>query len=636
MRLPKGFEAVAIDEGGAASPIRLCVLWRREASGDGSRLVTLRTLIDGRVLLGCLLDHAGGVVEWVELFIQSAAAAMALPEAGAMTNQTLESRWRGLARALSGGDDRRVIATPFETIYTAPVAINDRGEAVRPTDGGRALTVCTDDAALSARGLAPWSSSLHRYLWSGERGAEGVFVAVTPNAPGEARALASLGSGFDGSGSVVNPEGGLVVVRRHVPGDFERYAAFLGEERWGDRQPTRSVVGLDGRAIDDRETLDDDDGFDSGGLFLGRHGRHGRVVEVVHLKLRLIAGALGAVHGFVRASGRPVLSLSPESFAVGFGEPAPGLPRWWTARVSLTDSGDAYELPLGDSGERAFASPSFAGGGVYRAETGGQAGEGFGEVRVRTITTQNGRSIIEGTLSASNLPRVRASSVLWVRLPIGDRAPAVYARPAPGEELTGGEVRFRSLGEPESVLAGVSEGASFREASFRVMPALGSACDLHALGVLAAQTLLVGGGRTLGAVLDELRSLAAASGSGVGGGALHERIVGVVGGDARWAESLGPQGVTAVGVSASEAFDLVPPELWWRVVAWIVRMLPGSCSSAFAKDAGDAPPGGQASVFEAPTSEMRALLTLTRSLIVIDWRQNREVARAIRSFAAGL
>ncbi|TVQ62649.1 MAG: hypothetical protein EA378_04790 [Phycisphaerales bacterium] len=635
MRLPAGYECVAIDGAGAGASVRLCALWRREPGADGARLVTLRTLIDGRVLLGCLCDHAGAVVEWVELFVQSAGAAMSLPDGGAMTNATLEARWQGLRRALAGGDDRGVISTAFESAYTSPVFIDASGRGVRPTIDGVDLTLCTDDAVLAARGLATWGGSLHRYLWLAERGADGGFVSLTPGAPGDAPALASLGAPFDGQGSGVNPEGGLVLVRRHVPGDFERYAAFLGEEHWGDRQPTRSVVGLDGRASDDREAPGDDDGFDSGGLFLGRHGRHGRVVEVFHLKLRLIAGALEAVHGFVRASGRPVLRLGPESFAVGFGQAAPGLPRWWTARVALTDGGDAYELPLGASGERAFASPSFGGGGVYRPDVGGQSGEGVGEVRIRGVSRENGQAVLEGTLSASALPTLRSSGLIWLRLATGDRSTMVYARPAPGEELTAGEVRFRSLALVEASTQGLSEGAVFREAAFRVMPALGAACDLHALGVLAAKTLLVGGGRTLGAVLDELRSLASAAGSAPGGGALHERIVGVVGADSRWAESLGPQGLTEVGVSSDEAFDLVPPELWWKVVAWVVRMFPGSCPSSFAKDAGDAPPGGQASVFESPRAEMRALLTLTRSLIVIDWRQNREVARAIRSFAAG-
>lgn len=637
MRLPRGYEAVAIDGGGEASSVRVCALWRPEPGADGARLVTLRTLSDGRILLGCLMDHAEGVVEWVELFVQSAGAAASLPEArgGALTNATLEARWRSLARALSAGDDRAVIATALGDGAASPIWIDASGRAVRPEVDGRRLVLCTDDGALRRRGVAAWSGSLHRYAWSPEAGEDGPWFSLTAGAHGGVPSLASLGAPFDGSGTPVNPEGGPVIVRRHVAGDFERYAAFLGEERWGDRQPTRSLVGLDGRAVDDKERLGDDDGFDSGGLFLGRHGRSGRVVEVLHLKLRLIAGALDAVHGFVRATGRPVLGLAPERFGVAFGQAAPGLPRWWTARVSLNDAGDAYELPLGESGERAFATLT-PGGSVYQPDVSGQAASGVGQVRIRSVIREGGRAVVEGTLVGSSLPELRPSSLLWVRLPVADASVALFARPATGEALTQGEVRFRSMGIEGEAVAGLSEGISFGEAAFRVMPSLGAACDLHALGVLAARTLLVGGERTLGAVLDELRSLASAADGAPGGGSLHERIVGVVGGDARWAESLGPQGVSEVGLTTTEAFDLIPPELWWRVVAWIVRMFPGSCSASFTRDPGDAPASGQASVFESPGEEMRALLTLTRSLIVIDWRQNREVARAIRSFAAGL
>jgi len=94
---------------------------------------------------------------------------------------------------------------------------------------------------------------------------------------------------------------------------------------------------------------------------------------------------------------------------------------------------------------------------------------------------------------------------------------------------------------------------------------------------------------------------------------------------------LGPQRLVHEAVSAPAAFEVVPADVWCDVLGWVVRMFPGVGPDSFAKDLGDAPPEGLHAVFARPIEELNGLLLRTRSLIVIDWKFNREVHVAIRN-----
>ena len=106
--------------------------------------------------------------------------------------------------------------------------------------------------------------------------------------------------------------------------------------------------------------------------------------------------------------------------------------------------------------------------------------------------------------------------------------------------------------------------------------------------------------------------------------------------DKRWLESLGPQHLVHEEVSPEDAFDLVPAEVWWDVLAALVRTFPGIGPDSACADYGDAPSGGIHKVFDKLSGDLSSLLLRTRSLIVIDWRANREIHSVIRNFATGL
>ena len=78
------------------------------------------------------------------------------------------------------------------------------------------------------------------------------------------------------------------------------------------------------------------------------------------------------------------------------------------------------------------------------------------------------------------------------------------------------------------------------------------------------------------------------------------------------------------------AYELLPPEMWYRTLAAIVRLFPGLGPDSHCKDYGDAPALALESAFTKAIEEFENLLVRSRSLIVIDWNANREVHSAIR------
>jgi len=65
-------------------------------------------------------------------------------------------------------------------------------------------------------------------------------------------------------------------------------------------------------------------------------------------------------------------------------------------------------------------------------------------------------------------------------------------------------------------------------------------------------------------------------------------------------------------------------------------MFPGAGPDSTCRDYGDAQPGGIHKVFDRATKDVDDLLVRTRSLIVIDWRFNREIHAVIRGHLTGI
>jgi len=641
--VPDGYVAVPLGPEQAKAPARLCVLVRREPDPVGGRLVVLRDLVDARVYLGCLADAAGVVHRWLEVWVQSPDHLLETVAAyrDRLSNKSLDERWRRQVAVFDQTAPDAIVHAGWETDHPLPIYLDLATlEPVNPVDpvSEAHWRLCQDDAFLESKGLPPFSTSLHRYLYLPEEGEKGILVPATPDAPTNENTREAADALRDYREMVpLNPSGGLMLVRSFSPVGYEAFVEVLSGGSWEGLLHGRTTVPA---GVSPHELNEADPALPLGGrLFLGQHGRWGRIVETFHLKLRLLADALAAVRAVVEAHQRPLLNLGAESFQIELGRPGEGLPFLWTARCVLADPGDAVALPLVASDATYYLRAGASGTSVYRPETAGTPTRGTGAVRIREVVLgSRGQTVVEGTFDTQERIEAGHMDLLWLRLNLEERRLDLYGHIDPESALAAGEIRFRTVGQKfdEATITALENaaGVPLQNTPFEIIPLLSSPCDLYSLGVLAVRTLLVDKDTRLPKALDETLSLARQVAVDHDGQTpLAERIERLFESDKRWVLSLGPQRLTHDDVAPEDAFDLVPRELWWETLAAIVRMFPGIGPDSVARDLGDAPVGGLHKVFDQALADLEALLLRTRSLIVIDWRFNREVFAVIRNFA---
>ena len=588
--LPAGFYTVPFAPGQEGSPLRVCVVVRKDAAADpvAGHLVVLRDTLDARVLLGCVTDASGRVQQWVEVWVQSPEGVEQAPQAYRefLTRAVLDERWRRQCAAYDELDPPGLIHTGFESKNPPPVAIDldAMAPALLPADGG-----------------------------AGE-------------APTGARRVP------------VNPSAGLLMVRPHHPLTYEQFADMLaGIPTEGPAHGTTSLglashisasAGVQGNLRQD------------GRFFSSRKGRAGVMIETLHLKLRLIAGAIEAVRTLVAHTQRPLLNLSAESFAVSAARPAPGLPHLWTSRVHLVDPGDAVALPVPGTATQYFVRGR-AGASVYRASTVDEPAAGYGSLRVREVRDDARGTVLVGTFTAQERIGAAQSDLIWLRLNLGAGPVDVYANlepdRAPGAKpLAVGEWRIRTLPHalPEAVIKALRapQGYSFGKVYYQLLPLLSTPCDVYSLGVLAVRTLFVTPKNPLSFAWDEAMSLAAqVAAQHAADVPVAQRVARIFDAEPRWANSLGPQQLLAdQQLSAPEALAIVPREVWFEALANVVRMFPGVGPDSFCRDFGQAPPNAIHQALDAPLEAFELLLLRTSSLLLADWTFNREVSRLLK------
>ena len=150
-------------------------------------------------------------------------------------------------------------------------------------------------------------------------------------------------------------------------------------------------------------------------------------------------------------------------------------------------------------------------------------------------------------------------------------------------------------------------------------------------------TLVGNSGTSLAVIVDETWSLARqAAADHKPDLPLVKRIAAIFERDSRWLETLGPKLPPDQAMTARGALELLPPDLWWNALALIVRMLPGAGPDSFSTDYGDAPPNAPHRVFEPVIDSLNNLLGRARSVLLVDWKFNREVNNVVRRFRAAM
>ncbi|MCB9845580.1 MAG: hypothetical protein H6811_06310 [Phycisphaeraceae bacterium] len=638
--VPDGFVAVCADEAWAGSAVRPSLVVRSQDDPTAGRLVELRAEPHACSFLGCVTDAAGVVHQWLEIWVQRPDRLCGAPSAyrDAWNNGALDRAWDQWVEAVSRRDPISIVRTGLEEAGARASFLDlATGGLVHPQVQGTShfLRVCADESVLEEVGLPAYASTRSRYLWAPELGLESPFVPATSDSPetgptasleaimGEARELAPI-----------NPSGGRILLRRLAPLSLEDLLDVLGGAAWNGISDGRMAVPVCGRP---RSGTTMEDG---GGLFLGRQGKRGRIVEALHLKLGALASSVEQVSGLIERTQRPLLGLNASSFGVEPPPDQPGLPNLWATRIVLRDPGAAVEAPMKGTGGKLFLASDPEAPGVYRPRLETAGGRGTGGFRVRRLLESDQSAIIEGTLWSDEGIVASASDLAWLSPTIGGERVDVYARLERDKALAPGEWRVRSLEHrfDAKTVAAIKaiEGVRIERTPFEIVPVLSSPCDLYALGVLGVRSLLVNPQTTLAIALDEALSLARQVGEGDPQEPLEARIAGAFDADERWLHSLGPNRLIREEVTPEEALGVVPREVWFEVLALLITMFSGACRDATCRDLGDARSGGLHAVFEPARRRLELLRVRTRSLLVIDWHYNREVSGVIRHLMTGL
>jgi hypothetical protein len=619
------------------------VLVRRQAESAGGHLVRLRSTFDADVLLGCVADAAGRVQRWVEIWIQNLQHLSSTTAAcrEALSNEVLDNRWSRYAQASAQALGQDVICTGFESTHPLPTFIDiEKLQVVNLVDSKTSgvWELCQDDAFLTTKGLPAYPTSQHRYLYQPSLKDASPVVNVSADAPVGSGAQ-TLPDVLKQTGKLVplNPSGGLMLVRSYVSLTYEDFVTVLGGGPWNGLQHGRTGLDLGGA-----ETAIKADASHHGdqGLLLSPKGKHGRQVETLHLKLRLLADAVGSVRSFVQSQQRPMLDLTADSFRVTVASSGAGLPAFWTARAMLVDTGDAIALPIATTDARYFLRDGSAPATVYAPSAVSIGVRGQCVVRIRRLLEAAGQTIVEGTFATQERIDAARNDLIWLRVRLAGGALDLYARLEQEAALAVGEWRFRTIGQRLDAHGAdlkAAEGVPIAQTPFEIIPLLTSPCDLYALGVLAVRTLLVNPSTTLAIALDEMLSLLRqVAAGGDDSTPLPARIQAVFAQDKRWLSSLGPHRMTQEDLGVEEAFEVMPATLWFETLAMIARMFPGLSPDSACRDLGDAPAGDLAQVFDRAMSDLDTLGLRTRSLVVVDWQSNREIHSIIRKYLVGI
>jgi len=612
---PEGYVTIPISKDQKSVILKICVLVRLEPDPVAGHLVALRDTTDARVYLGCLVDSSNAVQEWLELWIQDGGRlAEATPAARqTLSNAILDDRWKQQFQAFDKVDGALMLKTGWESEHPLPTFLDlSERTPVHPAEAesGASWKPCTDEGLLQSKGLPGYGSSLHRYLHVPELGDGSPLVPATPGAPtNDSTKPMSEICGNPAIMIPLNPQAGLMLVKRHVPIGLEAFVDILTGKPWNGVRHGRSVLGL-GQQTDalgkDQSVLGD-----QGWLFLEAQGRSGRLIETFHLKLRLLADMVSSVQSIIHRLRRPLLNISPESWQVALGEPGRGLPFLWTARAVLEDPGDAIPLAIEGSDYRYYVPARAGETSVYRPLVSSLPSRGRASVRIRQVLPDNrDTTVIEGTFGTQERIEMASHDLAWFRL-----------------GLAGGDISLYALRS--------AEGVPIADVAFEIIPLLSSPCDLYSLAVMAVRVLLVDNTNSLPVVLDEMLSLLRQiEADGDASTTLEQRISELWESDQRWHDALGPHHLTLDEMTPDEAFGLIPAELWWPALATILRMFPGPGSHSECKDYGDAPQGGLHRIFERTAEDLQSLILRTRGLIVADWKANQEVTTVIQKFLA--
>lgn len=121
-KLPDGYRAIPISKADQDAPLRLCAVVRQTPDPAAGHFVTLADLHDALVYLGCIVDAAGTVFDWIEIAVQNVdGLAGSLPtNREAFSNHSLNERWKAAADHRRRLSPDLFVSTGWESKHPLP------------------------------------------------------------------------------------------------------------------------------------------------------------------------------------------------------------------------------------------------------------------------------------------------------------------------------------------------------------------------------------------------------------------------------------------------------------------------------------------------------------------------------------
>lgn len=655
--LPSGFVAFPLFPQPGPVPVQVMVVLRTPSPAAAPTLVLLRTLPLGFAYLAALMDQEGRVLDWLELWQQSVEGLAGEPgyRGELVTNAVADLRWKQDAASETRIQPEAVIACGFEGIHPLPTVIDLTRKAVIPVplppdSGAGQWKLCCDDAMLREAQLPEYSASLGRFLYlQGENpSSKPRFMQVAGDPVNKERSdVPHLLQFLSASPHLLplNPEGGLMLLRKHLPWAVEDYIDLLGErtlDRIAAAGGESKIPLIQASTSEQVATLVSNSGY----LSWHGHSRSARLLEVLHLKLCLFGDLVAAVQRSVHETKLPHLGICPEGFRVSFGGVGVGLPWLWTSKSSLVCPPRGLELPL-DSGDLTYFVR--AGRGFYSdffPPGQDQGFEGVGQLLLSNPQEAgSGGLAFDGILrTMGKIPPLSSLDLIRIQLPVGNRRIGILGRLATEPAAARGEIRFRSVPRvfEESAFAMLKSLGTFGRVAFEVLPVVSTQCDLYALGVMGARIFLTQGlnesNGQLREVLDRLITLAHGLYDDARGAkeSFDARLLKLVEEDLAAANpthvtTLGPDRLVAAKEwECREAWRVVPVEIWADLIGLLGQLLVQSTRTDHALyDPAilTSPMIGHA--FDEPLKRILSLARRTRTLLIQDGEFNAEVNSVI-------
>ena len=600
--------------------------------------IRLRSYSDAEVYAGAVVDGAGDVQEWLEIWVQTTAslAVTETEKANFLTNPMLDERWRKRCLTLREVSPGGAYACDWETNYQFPMQWDFESDSLVPithAETGEAWEVCRDDDLLNQYDLPVYSQTYQRFLWQPSLGADSLFLATGGSAVENEKVKNALAF-FSTDGKICfNPGGGLMMVRVLAPLGLEEFGGLISGAEW----PMPGKVLFPTQETAPYNRLGDAVEITQGShhLMTALKGKEAYWAENFFLKLQLIADLFEKVRQVVKQQQMPLLTLTEDSFRVRLGEMGCSLPTLWNFNVVLAHADDSLLEKIDAENTRFFRLAKKLEQSIYRpvSVTGRLAGRG--SLRLRAVESASHGVWVEGTLETPERIHYSGSDLVYLVIPASAKAIGVYAHLSDEESLTQGELRFRSLPQslsPEQVAALDKLKGVVVETSFEVQPVVRTPSDLYSLAVIAAQILLTNEGHPLPVAIDECLSLAKEMASAKKAGEdYNELLTSIVDSDSRWLSTLGPGQLTWETTDPDEIFSAIPRSLWWDTIGWLIRLFPGTGPDSYCSDYGDVPPLALEAVFDSPISDLNQLIQRAKALLFVEWAVNKEIRSVIQA-----